>query len=117
MWSLASDSHETCMQNSLRGRVGPEDLEELTAFLDFGQHVPDGLGVAMSLEVDEVHVLPWAPLGRSRLDLGQVQPPLRERRQDAVEHARLVLHREEDRGLVVSSGRVRPRAEYLDRGG
>src|SRR5262245_48636287 len=79
MWSLARDSQETCMRNSLRGRVGPEDLEELTAFLDFGQHVPDGLGVAVSLEVDEVHVLPRTPLRRPRLDLGQVQPALCER--------------------------------------
>ena len=67
------------MQNSLGGRVGPEDLEELAAFLDLGQHVPDVFGVAVPLEVDEVHVLPGAPLGRSRLDLGQVEPPRRER--------------------------------------
>src|SRR5262245_9400716 len=105
MWSLASDSHEACMQDYLGGRVGSEDLEERTAFLYLGQHCPDDLGVAVPFEVDEVHVLPGPSLGRPRLDLGQVEAPLCERGEDAVEHAGLVLHREEDRGLVVSGRR------------
>src|SRR5712691_11478021 len=102
MWSLAMDSQDTGMSGSLGGRVGPEDLEELTARLHLIEDGPDIIGVAVSFEVDEVHVFPRAPLGRSRFDLGQVESPGRERLENAVEHARLVLHGKEDGRLVTS---------------
>src|SRR5712692_9597866 len=102
MWSLAMDSQDTGMSGSLGGRVGPEDLEELTARLHLIEDGPDIIGVAVSFEVDEVHVFPRAPLGRSRFDLGQVESPDRERLENAVEHARLVLHGKEDGSLVTS---------------
>src|SRR3972149_5022106 len=100
MWSLASDSQDTGMSGSLGGRVGSEDLQELAALLDLVENGPDVIGIAVALEVDEVHVLPGAPLGWSRFDLGQVEPARGEGLEDAVQHAGLVLHREEDGGLV-----------------
>src|SRR5438445_6030518 len=54
----------------------------------------------MSLEVDEDDVLPGTLLGRSRLDLREVDAVAGERLQDPVEGAGHVPHREEDRGLV-----------------
>src|SRR5215813_14978063 len=87
MCSLAMDSQDTVMKGSLSGRVGSEDLEELTTLRHLAEHCPHVVGVAMPLEVHEVHVLPGAPLGRSRFDLGQVEPALREGLEDAVEHA------------------------------
>src|SRR5262249_44335969 len=104
MCSLATDSQDTVMKGSLSRGVGSEDLEELTTLLDLAEHCPHVIGVAMSLEVHEVHVLPGPSLGRSRFDLGQVEPARRERLEDAVEHPRLVLHGEEDGGLVPSRG-------------
>src|SRR5690348_357258 len=104
MCSLAMDSQDTVMKGSLGRRVGSEDLEELTTLLDLAEHCPHVVGVAMSLEVHEVHVLPGASLGRSRFDLGQVEPARREWLEDAVEHARLVLHGEQDGGLVPPGG-------------
>src|SRR3990172_8588445 len=108
MCSLASDSQEADMEGSLCGRIGPENLEELAALLDRAKHVSHVVGVPVPLEVQEVHVLPGAPLGGPRFDLGQVEPALGEGLQDAVEDARLVAHGEEDRGLVPSRGRHRP---------
>src|ERR1700682_3262470 len=92
------------MSGSLGGRVRSEDLEELTALLDLFEDGPDIIGVAVALEVDDVHVLPRTPLGRSRLDLGQVESAGREGLEDAVEHAGLVLHREENGRLVAAGG-------------
>src|SRR6266508_373390 len=100
MWSLAMDSHDTVMSGSLGGRVGSEDLEELAALFHFVEDSADVVRVPVSLEVDEVHVFPRTPLGRSRLDLGEVEPARREGLEDAIEHAGLVLHREEDGRLV-----------------
>src|SRR5947207_12461037 len=104
MWSLASDSQDTVMSGSLGGRIGPEDLQELAALPHLVEHGPDVIGITVSLEVDEVHVLPGTPLGRSRFDLGHVEPARGERLENAVEHAWFVLHREEDGRLVPSRG-------------
>src|SRR3989304_2820336 len=102
MWSLARDSQDTGMCGSLGGRVGSEDLQELAAPLDLVEDGPDVIGVAVALEVHEVHVLPGAPLGWSRFDLGHVEPAHREGLEDAVEHARLGLLWEEDGGRFPS---------------
>ena len=84
------------MKGSLGRRVRTEDPEELTALPDLLEHGPDVIGIAVSLEVHEVHVLPGAPLGWSRFDLGQVELAGREGLENAVEHTRLVLHGEEN---------------------
>src|SRR6266851_4207782 len=116
MWSLATDSQDTGMSGSLGGRVGPEDLEELAALLDLVEDGADIIGVAVALEVDEVHVLPRAPLRRSRFDLGQVESPGREGLEDAVQHARLVLHGKEDGRLVAAGGPHRSPAYHEEAG-
>src|SRR4026208_1048242 len=100
MCSLASDSQGTDMRSSLGGRIGPEDLEELAALPHRGERTVHGLGVPVALEIDEVDVFPGPALGRPRLDLGQVEPALREGLKNAEEHPGLVLHGEEDGGLV-----------------
>src|SRR4029453_11746186 len=104
MCSLAMDSQDTVMKGSLGRRVRAEDLEELTPLLDLLEHGPDVIGCAVSLEVHEVHVLPGAPLGWSRFDLGHVEPAGGEGLENAVKHPRLVLHGEEDRRLVAPRG-------------
>src|SRR4029434_9255135 len=71
---------------SLGDRVGPEDLEELAALADRAQRARDDLGIPVALEVDEVHVLPGPPLGRSRFDFGQVETALGEGLQNAEQH-------------------------------
>ena len=56
-------------------------------------------------------------LGRAGLDLRQVQPLGRERLEDADERARLVPHREEDRGLVPPGGPHGPPPDDEEPGG
>src|SRR5215471_736884 len=108
MCSLARDSQDADIRDSLRRRVGPEDLEELAPPPHLGQHGPDVFGIAMTFEVHEVDVLPGTPLGRSRFDLGEVEAARGEWSEDAVEDAGLVLHGEEDRRLVPAGHRRRP---------
>src|SRR5712692_11741466 len=117
MWSFASDSQGTGMRSSLRGRVRSEDFEELTALLDLGQDGADIIGIAMAFEVDEVDVLPGSPLGRSRLDFREIQPARGEGLENAVKHAGLVLHREENGRLVPPRGRHRLPADQQKAGG
>src|SRR6266508_408598 len=117
MWSFASDSQGTGMRDSLRGRVRSEDFEELTALLDLGQDGADVIGIAMAFEVDEVDVLPGAPLRRSRFDFREIQPAGGEGLENAVEHAGLVFHREENRRLVPPRGRRRLPADHEEAGG
>src|SRR3989337_2890925 len=71
---------------------------------------------ALASEIQEFPVLPGAPLGGPRFDLGQVKPALGEGLQDAVEDARLVAHGEEDVGLVPSRGQHGPAPQHEQAG-
>ncbi len=70
----------------------------------------------MPLDIDEDHVLPRPTLGGPGLDLGEIDPQTRQRRQDPVQGTRLVAHGEEDRRLVAPGRAGRREADDEESG-